>query len=145
MKIARSILAVLLGLVLISILVEAIEFALVALVNGGSTTDPVVYFGIRNRPWFLALKLVYNTAGAIAGGLAAAWIAGRSPRAHGIALAAVQAAALAYAVTDPAMRLWTPDWMWAALIVVSTVGVIWGARLRERHSPPLPAGGEAER
>ena len=131
MKVLRSVLAVLAGLVAISLLVEAVEVSLVTLVNGGMTMDPVVYFGTRNRPWFLAIKLVYNTASAIAGGWLAAWIAGRSPLAHGIALGVVQAAALGYAVTDPAMRLWTPDWMWAALAVVSTVGVIWGARLRQ--------------
>lgn len=134
MKAVRSVLAVVLSLVLISILVQAVEFALVALAHGGTTNDPIVYFGVRNRPWFLVLKLLYNTAGAVVGGFVAGWIAGRAPLAHGIALAVVQAAALAYAVADPAMRLWTPDWMWAALAIVSTLGVLWGAWLWRRRT-----------
>lgn len=133
MKGLRSVVGIIAGLLAISVLVEAVEVTLVTLVNGGMTMDPVVYFGTRNRPWFLAIKLVYNTAGAVAGGWLAAWIAGRAPMAHGVALAIVQAAALGYAVTDPAMRQWTPDWMWAALAVVSTLGVLWGARLRQRR------------
>ena len=132
MRILRSIAGVVAGLIAISLIVEAIELALVTIVNGGTTMDPVVYFGTRNRPWFLAIKLVYNTAAAVAGGWLAAWMAGRAPIAHGIALAIVQAATLGYAVTDPAMRQWTPDWMWAALVAVSTFGVIQGARLQQR-------------
>jgi hypothetical protein len=135
----RSIAAVVAGLMAISLIVEAIELTLVTIVNGGMTMDPVVYFGTRNRPWFLAIKLVYNTAGAVAGGWLTAWLAGRAPMAHGIALAVVQAAALGYAVTDPAMRQWTPDWMWAALAAVSTFGVILGARLRQRRMTARPA------
>lgn len=68
MRILRSAVAVFAGLVLISAIVESLEFALVALVNRGVTTDPNVYFRVRNQPLFLAAKCVYNTAGAIAGG-----------------------------------------------------------------------------
>jgi hypothetical protein len=132
MRVVRSVLAVVVGLMVISIVVEIIELALVTLVHGSVVTDPVTYFGIRNRLWFLGLKLVYNTAGAVVGGLVAARIAGRAPRAHGIALAIVQAVALIYAVLTPDMRQWTPDWMWAALIVVSTLGVLWGAGTSRR-------------
>jgi hypothetical protein len=133
-RILRSVVGVVAGLIAVSVLVEAVEVSLVTFANGGMTMDPVVYFGTRNRPWFLAIKLLYNTAGAMAGGYLAAWIAGRAPVAHGVALAIVQAAALGYAVTDPAMRQWTPDWVWGALMIVSTIGVIQGARLRRRRA-----------
>jgi hypothetical protein len=50
MQILRSILAVLAGLVLISVIVESLEFGLVTLVNGEVTTDPDSYLRVRNTP-----------------------------------------------------------------------------------------------
>lgn len=127
----RGVLAVITGLLLISVLVEAIEFGLVTAINGGITTDPVVYFGIRNRPSFLALKLVYNTAVAVLGGYVAAWILGHSERMAGLALAAVQTLSFGWALLNPDLRQWSPIWLWIALIAVSVFGILQGARLRE--------------
>jgi hypothetical protein len=140
MAVVRSVLAVLIGLVLISLLVEPIEFALVSLVNGGTTTDAVVYFDIRNRPAFLVVKLFYTTAAAVVGGYVTGWLAGRLPLAHGIILAIVQIVALAWAFNTPEMRTWTPDWMWVARAIVSTLGVIWGAWRQERRKAFAPTG-----
>jgi hypothetical protein len=78
MQILRSMFAVFAGLVLLSVIVEPLEFGLVTLVNGEVTTDPDIYFRVRNTPAFLAAKVVYNTAAAIVGG----WVAARlAPRA----------------------------------------------------------------
>ena len=44
MQILRSVCAVFAGLVLISVIVEPLEFGLVPLVNGEVTTDPDTYF-----------------------------------------------------------------------------------------------------
>src|SRR5262249_37211489 len=131
-SILRSVLAVLVGLILISIVVEALEAMLVLAVHGGLTTDPVVYFGVRNRPWFLALNLVYNTAAAIFGGFLTARIAGRLGLTHGLILAIVQTVAFLYALAMPDMRQWTPTWMWIALIVVTAAGIVYGARIAKR-------------
>lgn len=133
MAMLRSVLAVLAGLVLISIIVESLEFGLVAFVNRGVTTDPDVYFSVRNRPGFLAAKLVYNTAGAIVGGWLAAWLAGRSPIGHGVALAVVQTAAFGWALANPSLRRSTPDWMWASLIAVTFAGIVAGSLLQRRR------------
>ena len=83
MRILRSVLAALAGLVLITAIVEPLEFALVALVNGGMTTDQNIYLSVRNQPGFLAAKLLYNTAAAFVGGFVAAWLARRAPAASG--------------------------------------------------------------
>lgn len=144
MRMLRSVLAVLAGLVVISVLVESIEFALVALVNGGATTDPDTYFRIRNQPAFLAAKLVYNTAAAIVGGFLAAWLARRAAVAHGIVLAVVQTAAFGWALANPAIRRSTPDWMWACLIVLTFAGIVVGSLLQSRRieladRSPVPA------
>jgi hypothetical protein len=53
MQMLRSIFAVFAGLVLISVIAEALEFGLVALVNGEVTTNPNIYFRARNAPAFL--------------------------------------------------------------------------------------------
>ena len=79
----RSLMAMTAGIMLISLVAEAIEFGLVTMINGAMTTDPESYFAIRNRGWFLCVKLIYNTAAAVAGGYAAAWIAGDACRKAG--------------------------------------------------------------
>ena len=133
MHILRSVLGVVVGLVLISAIVEPLEFGLVALLNGGVTTDPDTYFRVRNQPAVLAAKLVYNTLAAIAGGWVAAWLAGRAAIAHGAVLAVVQTMAFGWAVSTPALRQTTPDWMWASLVAVTAGGIIAGAGLRQRR------------
>ena len=132
MQILRSIFAVFAGLVLISVIVEPLEFGLVTPVNGEVTTDPDIYFRVRNTPALLAAKLVYNTAAAIVGGLVAARLARRAPRAHGLVLAVIQTVAFGWALVTPALRRSTPDWMWACLIVMTFAGVMTGSLL-QRH------------
>ena len=132
MQILRSIFAVFAGLVLISVIVEPLEFGLVTLIHGEVTTDPDIYFRVRNTPAFLATKLVYNTAAAIVGGFVAARLAPRAPMAHGLVLAVIQTVAFGWALVTPELRRSTPDWMWACLIVVTFAGIMTGSRL-QRH------------
>lgn len=126
----RTVAGVLAGLVLISVIAEGIEFGLVTLLHGSVTQDPEVYFGVRNQPGVLAFKLVYNTFAALAGGFVCAWIADRMEVMHGMLLAIVQTAGFIYGMTASPYAHTTPMWMWIALIVVSAVGIVWGARLR---------------
>jgi hypothetical protein len=132
MQILRSIFAVFAGLVLISVIVETLEFGLVTLVHGEVTTDPDIYFRVRNRPAFLATKVVYNAAAAIVGGLVATRLARRAPMAHGLVLAVIQTVAFGWALVTPALRRSTPDWMWACLIGVTFAGIMAGSLL-QRH------------
>jgi hypothetical protein len=131
----RSVLAVAAGLLSITALVEPLEFFLVGLVNGGLTTDPEVYSGIRNGRGFLVLKLVYNSAAAVAGGFLAARLARRAPISHGLIVALLQTAAFAWAVSNPDLRRSAPGWLWAALIPLTAAGIMSGAflaRARQR-------------
>ena len=120
---------------LISVIVEPFEFGLVTLVNGEVTTDPDIYFRVRNTPALLATKLVYNTAAAIVAGFVAARLARRAPVAHGLVLAVIQTVAFGWALATPALRRSTPDWMWACLIVVTFAGIMTGSLL-QRHRVP---------
>jgi hypothetical protein len=88
----RSVLGVFLGLMLISLIAEGIEFLLVALVHGSVTTDQEVYFEVRNRSALLGIEFIYNSVAGLAGGYITAWIACRAPIWHGVFLAAVQLA-----------------------------------------------------
>jgi hypothetical protein len=133
-RIARSAAGILAGLFLISTLVEVLEFGLVNSLRTEPITGPDAYYAIRNRGWFLALKLVYNTAAAIAGGFVAALIAGYALVRHGLALAIIQTMAFAWALSQPEMRQWTPLWMWFALMTLSFGGILLGARLRAARS-----------
>jgi len=134
MRMLRSVLAVVVGLLLISLIVEPLEFVLVALVNGAIVTEQEAYFTIRNQPALLAAKVAYNTAAAIIGGYVAAWIARRAPLAHGVTLALVQTVAFGWALTRPELRGTTPDWMWACLIVLTFAGIVAGSWLRRRRT-----------
>jgi hypothetical protein len=135
-QIIRSILAIIVGIVVISILVEALEFALVTFIHGEPTTDPETYYGIRNQGWFLGIKLVYNTIFAAAGGYLAAIIAGYALQKHGLALAILQTIAFLFGLTQPDVSRWTPGWMWIALILLTFAGILYGARVRVVHSNP---------
>ena len=135
MQAIRSVVAILVGLAAISLLVEPLEFALVALVNGGIETDPAAYLAVRNQPWFLALKLAYNFGGGLAGGYLAAWLAPREPAAHGFALAILQGMILLWAMSDPELGSTAPVWAWLGVALTTGAGIIGGAAQRAARTP----------
>jgi hypothetical protein len=131
-QLLRTLGAVVVGLFLITLIAETIEFALVTAVNGSVTHDPAVYFGIRNRPGLLALKLVYNAAAGCVAGVACAAIAGIGGRGAAVALAALQAVALLWAISSP-LAQWAPLWLWVALIITMTAAIVGGGALWRRR------------
>lgn len=134
MKIVRSILGVVAGLIVISVIAEGIEWLLVSLLHGGAVTDPETYWSVRNRPLVLGLKLVYNTVAAGVGGYLAAWIAGGRQLAHGAALAIVQLALFVWGMTASEYAGTTPAWAWITLCLTMTAAILLGARLRARRA-----------
>ena len=130
----RSVFGVFIGLMLILIIAEGIEFLLVALVHGSITTDQDVYFGIRNRPPMLTIKFVYNTFAGFVGGYVAAWIAGRASVWHGLALATVQLAGLIYGMTVAPYASTTPMWAWITLAATMTPAIVVGSWVRRRRA-----------
>lgn len=130
MSLLRSVASIIVGILLTSLIVEPLEFGLVALLNGAPVTDPETYLAIRNQPVFLAAKLAYNGLGGIAGGYAAAVVAGRRPVLHAGIAAALQCVLLLFAASDPAMRLSTPLWAWIGIGVTTPGGLLLGGWLR---------------
>ena len=135
MKIVRSVLAIVLGMAVVTVVSEGIEFALVTALNGSVTTDLPRYFAVRNQPGVLAAKLVYNGLGALLGGYVAAAVAGRAPLAHGIVVAVLQLAGLLWGMLFSEYKDTSPTWLWLALAASMTPLIVAGAWLRGRRRP----------
>ena len=133
MEVIRSIIAVLGGIGLLSIVVEVLEFTLVNAVAGAPLTDLPGYFAVRNQPVILTAKLGYNSVGAVLGGYLTARVAGRQEMRHGWVAAIVQTAALICGFTGRRICAeFTPTWMRIALVLVTGPAMLLGASIRAR-------------
>ena len=130
----RSLGAVLGGLGVISLVVEALEFTLVTAASGGRVTDMAQYFAIRNQTGILAAKLVYNTVAAILGGYVTARVAMADEMRHAAAAAAAQTVALIWGFTAGEFASYTPIWMRIALVILMGPAMMVGAAVRARAS-----------
>ena len=129
---ARSVASILIGMMVITLVAEGIEFVLIAALNGGILTDQEAYFAVRNRSGVLIAKLFYNGGAAFLGGYAAALIAGKYEVSYGLALAGFQLLGFVYGMTDPTIAATTPDWMWIAMIATMMPLIVFGAIIRSR-------------
>jgi hypothetical protein len=132
MDVIRTIVAVLGGIGLLSIVVEVLEFTLVSAVAGAPPTDLAGYFAVRNQPAILTAKLGYNSVGAVLGGYLTARVAGRQEMLHGWMAAIVQTAALIFGFTIGEFAGFTPIWMRIALVVTTGPAMLLGASIRAR-------------
>ena len=128
----RSVVAVLAGVGLVSILVDVLEFALINAVTGGALTDMAGYFAVRNRPVMLGAQLGYNSVAAVLGGYLTARVAGSREMLHGGVAALAKTAALAWGFTAGEYAGFTPVWMRIALVLVTGPAMIAGASIRAR-------------
>jgi len=133
MRIVRSILAIMSGLFLLSLVAEGIELAVVTALHGSFTQDQALYFGIRNRPAVLGAKLVYNTGAAFLAGYAAAWVAGRAAVLHGTILAIIQLALFVWGMAFSEFAGTTPLWAWLTLVPLMAAGILLGAFVQNRQ------------
>lgn len=129
----RSIGSLVIGLFVISLVVEGIEFVLVGMLRGDFSPDPEPYFATRNQTGFLIGKMFYNLFGAACGGVVAYLIAPSRRRRHLFGLAAIQVLAFGYAMWTPSLRSTGPLWMWVCLIPVSVLGIALGGVILERR------------
>jgi hypothetical protein len=141
MNFIRSIVAILAGIGVVSLVTQFLEFTLVGAAAGGSLTGMEHYFEIRNRPSILAAALVYNTVAAILGGYVTAKIARQQEMAHARVAALVMTASMLYGFTVGEFARFTPVWLRIALIALIAPAVLVGATIRqraaeaERHAP----------
>jgi hypothetical protein len=128
----RSLGAVLGGLAVISLVVEALEFSLVTAVSGGRVSDMGQYFAVRNQTGILAAKLVYNTVAGVLGGYVTARVAMADEMRHAAAAAAAQTVALIWGFTAGEFASYTPIWMRIALVILMGPAMMVGAAVRAR-------------
>jgi hypothetical protein len=131
---ARSVLAVLAGIVVLTASSFAIEAA----------TNPILMWmfphALPNRAAIsqnlasAALLLAYTSACVAAGGYVAAWIARRAPIWHAVAMGVVQEALTAWAMVSLPNQAPMRNWI---VTLVLTIPLAWcGGLLRARHGGP---------
>ena len=135
---ARSVIAVIGGVALISLVVESLEFTLVNAVADEEVLDLAGYFAVRNQPAVLGAKLVYNTLAALLGGYMTAKIAGTAEMTHGGVAALVQTAALVWGFTAGEYASFTPLWTRIALVLLMGPAMMAGAAIRARAAQAQP-------
>lgn len=126
----RSIIAVLGGVALISLIVEPLEFSLVNAMADEPIADMDAYFRVRNEPAILAAKVVYNTLAAVLGGYITAKIAGVEEMKHAGVAALAQTAALIWGFTVGEYASFTPPWIRVTLVLVTGPAMMAGAKIR---------------
>ena len=128
----RSLLAIMGGLALTSLLTQVLEATLVTAVGGGEVTDIASYFAVRSRPGVFAGVLASSTLVALLGGYTAAKVAGQREIEHGAAIALIQTAALVYGSTIGESAAMTPVWMRLATVLTTGPAMFAGAFVRAR-------------
>ena len=117
MSIVRSVLAVLVGIAVLSIALFAME-PLIGPKSDATATQYLVW-------------LAWMTLSVIAGGFATAWIAPRARVAHAVGMGALQAAMTFVAMlVVPPEGASQPLWVWLAGIALMVPAAWVGARLR---------------
>ena len=124
----------------------AIIAGYLTMVLGVTSTLAILFFALRDHfprepgpfrgpDWILWVELGTGLAVAVLGGYVCALVAKRRELVHGIVLAAiVLALGLLTATMESGMK---PMWSSIGLMIVSTVGVLGGARLRASHAALL--------
>jgi hypothetical protein len=132
MSVTRSLVAVLGGMGLVSILVDVLEFTLVNAAAGGTITDMEGYFAVRNRPVMQAAQLGYNVVAAVLGGYLTARVAGTREMLHGGVAGFGKTMALAWGFTFGEYAAFTPAWMRIVLVLATGPAMLAGAWIRAR-------------
>ncbi len=141
----RSIIAVLGGIGIISLVTEVLEFTLVRAAAGGPIADMTAYFAVRNRPAILAAKLAYTPLAALLGGYMTAKVAASRELPHVLAAAAIQTVALAWGFTTGEYAPFTPVWMRVALVLLTGPAMVAGGAVRARAAAAVQQPPEMDR
>ncbi len=128
----RSVIAVLGGLAVISLVTQPLEFSLVNAVATEPITDMAAYLAVRNQPSVLGAMLAANALVATLAGYLVAKVAGTREMSHAAAAAMLKTAALAYGFTLGDFASATPVWMRVSLLVTTGPAMLAGAAIRAR-------------
>lgn len=133
MKIVRLILGIIVGLIMISLVAETIEFFTVKIASGlpfSELSDPKnqsTYFATRNTAYILGFKMIYSLLAGFVGGYVAAWISTPLNKRAIYLLIGIQISTLAWAgFFSTEFSATGPLWMWMALILIVPLGIWLG-------------------
>ena len=126
----RSVLAVLAGLVALTVVAFAFEIPLhwVALKLFPETFPDEASLN-SNTAWMLSQSL-YTIPALLLGGYVAAWLAPHHIVAHAVAMAIVQEMLIVTLMFAPPHPV--PVWMWAVTLIVSPMAIVSGGWFRDR-------------
>jgi hypothetical protein len=127
---ARSVLAVLAGIVALTAVAFAIEIPLrVLALQLFPRAFPDQAALESNLGWMLG-QWLYTAPAAMLGGYVAAWLAPVRGLAHSLAMAIVQELLIVVLIFEPPHPV--PPWMWAITLVVTPAAIIYGGVMRSR-------------
>ena len=134
---ARSVLAVLAGIIAMTLVAFAIEIPARALtLRMFPQTFPDHAALDSNIAWMLSQSL-YTVPALILGGYVAAWLAPRRGLVHAVAMAVVQELLIVALMFNPPHPV--PPWMWLLTLAMTPVAIVFGGYLRSRRQPaPQP-------
>jgi hypothetical protein len=138
----RSLLAVLVGLVLVRLLGQILEQTLVLSLAGEPPADMAAYVAVRNRAGVTAVLLFAHAFVSVMAGYVVGKIAGDLEVRHALVVGVLQLALFvwAFAVADAALL--PPVWARVALLVVTLPALLAGATIRADaralHASPVP-------
>jgi hypothetical protein len=133
---ARSVLAVIAGYILMAVLVMAAGMLLTTLFPA-AFTGPGGKPGLPGFGWY-ALNLAYSFVFAFAGGHTCARLARRAEMAHAIALAALLGIMGLVSIATYAGQTPVPAWWTAGQVVAGVLGVLAGGFLRAQAAATAP-------
>lgn len=124
---ARSVIAVLAGIVALIVVAFAIEIPLHSLtLRLFPQTFPNAASLDSSVGWMLS-QMLYTVPALILGGYIAAWLAPRGPLAHAVAMAIVQELLTVALIFNPPHPV--PPWMWALSLALTPPAIIYGGYL----------------
>lgn len=129
MRLFRFVLATFLGLIVLSVVAEGVEIGLVSAVNGGMPS-PDDYFDVRNQPFILGLKFIYNSVAAIIAGFVVAWIAKADEMRAAVTLAVVQTLLFIWGMTLSEYAGSLHLMVWIPITLLMIIGIVLGAFLK---------------
>jgi len=130
MKIVRLILGILTTMVVLTIIVESIEFLIVKTVSGKTmeylSNNQSEYFAIRNQTWILVLKAVYTFLAALLAGWLGSKITQYLQKSLFITIVFLQGVVFLYAMLFSEFKDTLPIYYWLLLLTLVLSGFYLG-------------------
>lgn len=136
MKIVRLIIGILTALIVLTTVVEGIEFLIVKLTSGHSaeylSTNQSEYFELRNQAWVLVLKVLYTLLAAFLAGWLGSRITQHLHSSFLVTVVVIQCLAFFYAMFFSEYKDTLPMYYWGLLLAVVVTGVYTGHRMNRK-------------